>query len=70
MYEDLGRFDLAVQSLQTLANRFPKNEKDAAWRAAEIYEKKLRDPAKARELYAKVPRNSSHYRDAQRKLQG
>ncbi len=70
MYEDLGRFDLAVQSLQTLATRFPKNEKDAAWRAAEIYERELRDPAKARELYAKVPRNSSHYRDAQRKLQG
>ena len=68
MYQDLGRFDLAVQSLQTLANRFPKNEKDAAWRAAEIYERELKDPAKARELYAKVPPNSPHYRDAQRKL--
>ena len=69
MYEDLGRFDLAGQSLQTLATRFPKNEKDAAWRAAEIYERELKDPAKARELYAKVPRNSPHYRDAQRKRQ-
>ena len=70
MYEDLGRFDLAVQSLQTLASRFPKNEKDAAWRAAEICERELRDPAKAHELYAKVPKSSPHYRDAQRKLQG
>ena len=69
MYGDLGRFDLAVQSLQTLATRFPKNEKDAAWRAAEIYERELKNPAKARELYAKVPRNSPHYRDAQRKRQ-
>ena len=68
MYQDLGRFDLAVQSLQTLATRFPGNEKDAAWRAAEIYERELKDPAKARELYAKVPRKSPHYRDAQRKL--
>jgi serine/threonine protein kinase/outer membrane protein assembly factor BamD (BamD/ComL family) len=69
MYEDLKRYDLATQSLQTLAKRFPKNTKDAAWRAGEIYEKKLKDPAKAREAYAQVPPESSHFRDAQRKLQ-
>ena len=43
-------------------------QEDAAWRAAEIYERELKDPAKARELYAKVSPNSPHYRDAQRKL--
>jgi serine/threonine protein kinase len=69
MYEDLKRFDLAAQSLQTLAERFPQSDKDPAWRAGEMYEKKLKDLAKAREIYATVPTSSNHYKDAQKKLQ-
>jgi serine/threonine protein kinase len=69
MYEDLKRFDLAAQSLQLLAQRVPQSAKDPAWRAGEMYEKKLKDPARAREAYATVPTSSSHYRDAQKKLQ-
>jgi len=69
MYEDLKRFDLAAQSLQTLSERFPQNDKDPAWRAGEMYEKKLKDLAKAREVYATVPTSSPHYKDAQKKLQ-
>lgn len=69
MYEDLKRYDLAAKALQAYATRFPKNDRDAAWRAGETYEKKLKDSAKARELYAMVPQSSPHFRDAQKKLQ-
>ena len=69
MYEDLKRPELEAQALHTLAMRIPQNDKDAAWRAGEIYEKKLKDATKARELYALVPEISPHYRDAQKKLQ-
>jgi len=69
MYEDLKRYDLAADALQVLAMRIPRNDKDAAWRAGEIFEKKLKDPDKGRELYALVPQTSTHYRDAARKLQ-
>ena len=69
LYEDLKRHDLVAQSLETLASRVPTNDKDAAWRAGETYEKKVKNLAKARELYAKVPPNSERYKDAQKKLQ-
>jgi outer membrane protein assembly factor BamD (BamD/ComL family) len=68
MYEDLKRYDLAAQSLEQLAERAPQGEKDPAWRAGEMYEKKLKDLGKAREVYAKVPPSSPHYKDAQKKL--
>jgi serine/threonine protein kinase/outer membrane protein assembly factor BamD (BamD/ComL family) len=68
MYDDLKRFDLEAQTLQTLAERVPQNDKDAAWRAAETYEKKVKDLARARAMYAKVPQDSPHYKDAQKKL--
>jgi serine/threonine protein kinase/outer membrane protein assembly factor BamD (BamD/ComL family) len=69
MYEDLKRYDLQAKSLETLATRVPLSDKDAAWRAGETYEKKLKDLNKARELYAQVPNTSPHFRDAQKKLQ-
>jgi len=68
MYEDLKRYDLMAQALQTLAERVPQNDKDAAWRAAETYEKKVKDLAKAKEMYGKVPQSSPRYKDAQKKL--
>ena len=69
MYEDLKRYDLAAQSLLKLAERVPKSDKDPEWRAGEIYEKKLKDSAKARDAYAKVPPSSSRFKDAQKKIQ-
>ena len=41
---------------------------DVWFRLGEIYERRLDDPVKAREAYAKVPRDSPRYSDAQRKL--
>ena len=69
MYEDLKRYELAAQSLETLATRFPNNRRDAAWRAAELYDKRIKDAARARDAYARVPANSPHYKDAQKRAQ-
>ena len=51
MYDDLRRYDLAAQSLAELARRFPNNARDAAWRAGELFEKRVKDPQRARESY-------------------
>jgi serine/threonine protein kinase/tetratricopeptide (TPR) repeat protein len=67
-YEDIKRYELAAQTLQDLATRFPKNTHEAAWRAGEMYEKRVKDQEKARQAYMLVPDSSSHYRDAQKKL--
>ena len=68
LYSDLRRYDLAAQAFDDLARRFPSNHRDAAWKAAKLYEDKLKDKTRAREVYATVPASSSHYRDAQKKL--
>jgi serine/threonine protein kinase/outer membrane protein assembly factor BamD (BamD/ComL family) len=67
-YKDVRQFALAAESLEQLAGHFPANRRDAAWRAGEFYEDKVKDQAKARAAYALVPATSSHYRDAQKKL--
>jgi TolA-binding protein len=67
-YKDVRQFVLAAESLEQLASRFPANRRDAAWRAGELYEDKVKDPARARAAYALVPSTSPRYRDAQKKL--
>jgi tetratricopeptide (TPR) repeat protein len=67
-YKDVRQFALAAESLEQLAAHFPANRRDAAWRAGEFYEDKVKDAAKARAAYALVPATSPHYRDAQKKL--
>ena len=69
MYDDLKRPELAAGALHTLAVRFPHNTRDAAWRAGELYEKRLKDAARARDNYALVPVGSRKYADAQKRLQ-
>jgi len=68
-YEDLKRYELAARTLDDLAARFPQNSRDAAWRAAELYDKKVKNAADARAAYARVPESSTHYRDAQKRAQ-
>jgi TolA-binding protein len=68
LYSDLRRYDLAATALQDLARRFPSNQRDAAWKAAKLYEDKVKDKDRARTAYAVVPTSSSHYKDAQKKL--
>ncbi len=69
MYEDLRRYDLAGQAWLDLARKFPANMRDAAWRAGELFEKRVKDPQRMRDAYSLVNTRSSHYRDAQKKLQ-
>jgi outer membrane protein assembly factor BamD (BamD/ComL family) len=69
LYDDLRRYDLAAAALHDLATRFPGNRVDAAWRAGELYEDRVKDADRARASYALVPPQSPRYRDAQRRLQ-
>jgi outer membrane protein assembly factor BamD (BamD/ComL family) len=69
MYDDLKRYDLAAKSLDDLAAKFPNNTRDAAWRAAEMYDKKIKNADAARSAYTRVPANSPHYKDAQKRAQ-
>jgi serine/threonine protein kinase/outer membrane protein assembly factor BamD (BamD/ComL family) len=67
-YKDVRQYALAAEALEQLATRFPANRRDAAWRAGELYEDRVKDQAKARAAYALVPNTSPRYRDAQKKL--
>ena len=69
IYTDLRRYDLAAQALDDLAGRFPGNTRDAAWRAGEMYEDRVKNADKARAAYARVPLTSSRYKDAQKRAQ-
>ena len=68
MYDELKRYELAAQALDELTRRFPNNTRDSAWRAGEIYEKRLRNDERARSAYAAVPAKSPRYADAQKKV--
>jgi outer membrane protein assembly factor BamD (BamD/ComL family) len=67
-YKDVRQFALAAEALEQLATRFPANRREAAWRAGELYEDKVKDLARARAAYALVSSASPRYRDAQKKL--
>jgi len=67
MYEDLKRWDLAAKSYEELGLHFPKTRFDAWFQAAEIYERRLKDVAKAKSAYAMVPTTSPRYKDAQKR---
>jgi TolA-binding protein len=67
-YDDMKRYELEAQTLEAFAARFPANKVDAAWRAGDVYEKRLKQNDRARAAYATVPETSSRYRDAQKKL--
>ena len=69
IYDDLKRYELAAKAFDNLAERFPSNSRDAVWRAAELYDKKIKDMNAARRAYAQVPASSSHYKDAQKRAQ-
>jgi len=67
-YDDMKRYDLQAQALAALGSSFPKTRHDAWWEAGEVYERRLRDAAKAKDAYSRVPATSRRYRDAQKKL--
>jgi predicted Zn-dependent protease len=67
-YLEIDQYQRAAQALTDLGTRFPQNGVDAWFRLGELYERRLKDPAKALAAYGKVPVGSGKYRDAQRKL--
>jgi serine/threonine protein kinase/outer membrane protein assembly factor BamD (BamD/ComL family) len=69
MLADLNRHKEAADVLEELAAKGGDSiPADLWWRVGEIYERRLNDPAKAKEAYAKVPPGSPRYNDARRKL--
>lgn len=68
-YEDIKRHDLAAQAWVDLGTRFPSSRHDPWFEAGEVFEKRLKDKARAVDAYRRVPETSRRYRDAQRKLQ-
>jgi serine/threonine protein kinase/TolA-binding protein len=64
----MNRHKEAAEVLEELGARTPDAPNDLYFRLGEIYERRLNDPAKAKEAYAKVPAGSPRYNDAQKKL--
>ena len=64
----MNRHREAAEVLEELGARNPDAPNDLYFRLGEIYERRLNDPAKAKEAYAKVPAGSPRYNDAQKKL--
>ena len=56
IYESLGQFDLALQSYQQIIDKYAEGIyiDEALFYSAEIYNKRLNDPEKAKPLYEKV----------------
>ena len=67
-WSDLDQWTLAANAFNDLATRYPANPHDAWWELGELYERRLRDDARAKAAYAQVPSTSKRYQDAQRKL--
>jgi tetratricopeptide (TPR) repeat protein len=65
---EADRFKEAADVLEELGARNPNASNDLYFRLGELYERRLQDPAKAKESYAKVPAGSPRYNDAQKKL--
>jgi serine/threonine protein kinase/tetratricopeptide (TPR) repeat protein len=68
IYDDIRRYDLAAAALTSLVERHPSTRYDAYFELAEILERRLKDRARAREMYARVPASSSNYQKAQDRL--
>ncbi len=70
MYADLKKWDLAAHAYEELAMHFPKTRYDAWYEAAEIYDRRLKNEAKAKSAYGMVPESSPRYKEAKKKAGG
>jgi TolA-binding protein len=64
----IKRYDLAAEAFRDLATWFPGTEFDAGFMAGDLYDKRLDDHAGAQAAYARVPRSSPRYQEAQKRL--
>ncbi|HEV3216841.1 MAG TPA: protein kinase [Vicinamibacterales bacterium] len=67
LYEHVKRYDLAAGTFRDLAVRYPKTQHDAWFRAAELYDHRLRDSGAAGAAYKQVPPSSSHFEEARKR---
>ena len=68
IYADSKRFDVAAATFQELGTRDAEDRFDAWFSAGEIYEKRLKDGARARTAYARVLPSSPHYAEARKRI--
>jgi TolA-binding protein len=70
MLEDMDRHQEAAAMLEELGERAGAsgNPGEVFFRLGEIYERRLKDPVRAKDAYAKVPQGSPRYNEAQRRL--
>jgi TolA-binding protein len=68
LYETDRRYDRAAETFTELAKQYPRSEYDAWFRAAEIYDRRLKDRDRARATYQRVPPISRHFNEAQKRL--
>jgi len=67
-YTSLKRFDLAATTYETLDDDDERRD-EASFAAGELYEKRLKDPARATLAYGRVRSTSARYAEAQKRLQ-
>jgi TolA-binding protein len=68
LYEKIKRFDLAAQTFSDLGSHFPQTRYDAWWRAAQLFDRRLDQNAKALDAYKRVPAGSPHADDARKRI--
>jgi serine/threonine protein kinase/TolA-binding protein len=68
MLSAMNRHAEAAAALEDLGARFPGNPMNVWFRLGETYERRLNDRTKANEAYAKVPKESPSYVEAQKRL--
>jgi TolA-binding protein len=68
MLVDMDKFTEAVDTLEALAARYPGNPMNVWFRLGELYERRLNNPAKAKESYGKVPKESPQFTEAQKRF--
>jgi serine/threonine protein kinase len=67
-YMSLKRFDLAAAAYEAIADDDERGD-EASFAAGELYEKRLKAPARATIAYGRVRSTSSRYAEAQKRLQ-
>ena len=68
IYANAKRFEIAAATFQMLGARDAADKYDAWFAAGELFDKRLKDKARAREAYSHVPPSSPHYAEARKRL--
>jgi serine/threonine protein kinase/outer membrane protein assembly factor BamD (BamD/ComL family) len=68
IYTEMKRFEIAAATYDKLAARDGDDRFEAWFAAGEIYEKRLKDTARARAAYSRVLPSSLHYAEARKRI--